>query len=208
MSEALPQIALMTSEQQDLIQEQNAIAPSPLQKLWRSQRENLQILLIALLLAIVLRVFVAEPRFIPSDSMFPTLEIGDRVVVEKISYQFRPPATGDIVVFEPPPQLQAEGYTKDQAFIKRVIGLPGDTVRVENGVVYLNDRPLKERYIAEPPDYFLPTVRVPADQFFVMGDNRNNSNDSHRWGFLPKVNIIGRAVFRFFPFDRFGKIYQ
>jgi signal peptidase I len=197
----------MTSENQDLTSQQDSVQqPSPVAKGWKSQRENLQILFIALLLAIVLRVFVAEPRFIPSDSMFPTLEIGDRVVVEKISYLFNPPVTGDIIVFEPPPQLLTEGYTKDQAFIKRIIGLPGQTVRVENGKVYLNEQPLQESYIAEPPDYFLPTLRVPDGQFFVMGDNRNNSNDSHRWGFLPKANIIGRAVFRFFPFDRLGKI--
>ncbi|NEQ23840.1 MAG: signal peptidase I, partial [Microcoleus sp. SIO2G3] len=97
-------------------------------KLWQQTRENLQIIAIALALALFIRAFVAEPRYIPSDSMFPTLEVGDRLVVEKVSYYFRPPATGEIVVFDPPQQLQIQGYAKDQAFIKRVIGTPGQTV--------------------------------------------------------------------------------
>lgn len=176
------------------------------QKIWKSQRENVQIVIIALSLAILIRAFVAEPRFIPSDSMFPTLEIGDRVVVEKVLYYLHPPATGDIVVFAPPEKLQAQGFTQDQAFIKRIIGLPGQTVAVKKGLVYLNDKPVIEKYIAEPPKYQWGPYRVPENQYFVMGDNRNNSNDSSRWGFLPQKNIIGRAVVRFWPLGRIGKV--
>lgn len=202
----------MTSERQDVTPEQDAAKEQGVAKdslwlrVWRSQRENIQILVIALSLALLIRAFVAEPRYIPSDSMLPTLEIGDRLVIEKISYYFRPPVTGDIVVFEPPPQLQLQGFTQDQVLIKRVIGKPGQTVQVQNGKVYLDNQPLQEDYIAEPPDYQLEPVVVPEEQFFVMGDNRNNSNDSHVWGFLPKQNIIGRAVLRFYPFDRIGVI--
>lgn len=173
---------------------------------WRSQQENIRLVAIALILAILIRIFIAEPRYIPSDSMIPTLHTGDRLVVEKVSYHFHPPKTGDIVVFEPPEQLQSLGYRKDQVFIKRIIGKPGDLVRVNNGKVYINDRPLSEDYIAEPPDYQLVSVKVPEAEFFVMGDNRNDSNDSHIWGFLPKQNIIGRAIFRFWPFDRIGSV--
>lgn len=176
------------------------------QKIWKSQRENVQIVIVALSLAILIRAWVAEPRFIPSDSMFPTLEIGDRVVVEKVLYYLHPPATGDIVVFAPPEKLQAQGFTQDQAFIKRIIGLPGQTVAVKKGLVYLNDKPVIEKYIAEPPKYQWGPYRVPENQYFVMGDNRNNSNDSSRWGFLPQKNIIGRAVFRFWPLERIGKV--
>ena len=172
-------------------------------QLWPQIRENLLILAIALGLALLLRSFVAEPRYIPSESMLPTLQLGDRLIVEKISYRFHPPKTGDIVVFEPPTPLLQQ-YAKDQAFIKRVIGESGQTVRVGNGKVYLNDKPLKEDYIAEPPDYRWGPQQVPQDEVFVMGDNRNNSNDSHIWGFLPKDNIIGRAWFRFWPLDRLG----
>ena len=175
-------------------------------KLWQQTRENLQIIAIALALALFIRAFVAEPRYIPSDSMFPTLEVGDRLVVEKVSYYFRPPATGEIVVFDPPQQLQIQGYAKDQAFIKRVIGTPGQTVQVQDSKVYINGRPFNEDYIAEPPAYQMEPVQVPVDQLFVMGDNRNNSNDSHVWGFLPKQNVIGHACYRFWPFSRIGRV--
>jgi signal peptidase I len=138
--------------------------------------------------------------------MVPTLHVGDRVVVEKISYHLQPPKTGDIVVFAPPEKLQEQGFTQDQAFIKRIIGLPGQTVAVKKGLVYLNDKPIVEKYIAEPPKYQWGPYRVPENEYFVMGDNRNNSNDSSRWGFLPKQNIIGRAVVRFWPLERIGEV--
>jgi signal peptidase I len=173
-------------------------------KQWRSHRENIQIICLALLLALLIRAFVAEPRYIPSDSMFPTLQVGDRLVVEKLSYHFQPPTTGDIIVFSPPKQLRRLGFTKDQAFIKRIIGEPGETVAVHNGKVYLNGKPIEEKYIAELPAYELEAQLVPENQYFVMGDNRNDSNDSSKWGFLPKRNIIGRAVFRFWPLTRGG----
>jgi len=172
----------------------------------RSQKENLQILAIALVLALFIRTVVAEPRFIPSDSMVPTLHIGDRLVVEKVSYRLHPPVDGDVVVFEPPAPLIKQGFRPDQALIKRVMGTPGQTVRIEAGTVFVDDRPLDEPYIAEPPAYRMPSVTVPPEMVFVMGDNRNNSNDSHVWGFLPQQNIIGRAIFRFFPIDRIGSV--
>jgi len=197
----------MTSEKNNL---GTKVAENPpetwWQKAWKSGFENLQIVIIALSLAIVIRALVAEPRYIPSDSMVPTLHVGDRVVVEKISYHLQPPKTGDIVVFAPPEQLQEQGFSQDQAFIKRIIGLPGQTVAVKKGLVYLNDKPLVEKYIAEPPEYQWGPYRVPENEYFVMGDNRNNSNDSSRWGFLPKQNIIGRAVVRFWPLERIGEV--
>lgn len=176
-------------------------------RLWQSQRENGQILLIALVLAVLIRVFVAEPRYIPSNSMEPTLLQGDRLVVEKVSYRLHSPNRGDIIVFEPPPQfLDQFGFIPDKAFIKRIIGTSGDVIQVKNGQVYRNDQPLAESYIAEPLQYSMTAVQVPPGQFFVMGDNRNNSNDSHVWGFLPQQNIIGRAALRFFPLDRMGRL--
>lgn len=177
---------------------------SKLKALW----ENLQILVVALILALLVRAYVAEPRFIPSDSMVPTLQVGDRLVVEKISYHLHPPEFGDIVVFDPPLQLQRQGYKKDQAFIKRIIGQPGQTIEIKNGKVFVNGQALQEPYIAESPNYIMKPAQVPEGAFFVMGDNRNNSNDSHVWGFLPKDNIIGRAWLRFYPFDRLGKVQK
>lgn len=173
---------------------------------WRSQQENIRFLAIALALALFLRFFIAEPRFIPSDSMVPTLAVGDRLVIEKVSYRLQPPLKGDIVVFRPPDILQELGYNNDQAFIKRVIGEPGQIIQVMAGHVIVDGTPLSEPYIAAPPNYEMPAVQVPPGHVFVMGDNRNNSNDSHVWGFLPQGNIVGRAIFRFYPFDRFGKV--
>ncbi|MCF3605365.1 signal peptidase I [Planktothrix agardhii 1033] len=178
----------------------------PEKSLWNQIRENIVILAIALGLSLLIRTFVAEPRFIPSDSMFPTLEINDRLVIEKVSYYLKSPQFGDIIVFTPPSQLQEIGYGADQAFIKRIIGKPGQTIEVKNGRVYIDNQPQFERYIAEEPHYQLPPVKVPENSYFVMGDNRNDSNDSHVWGFLPKENIIGRAVFRFWPIERFGGV--
>jgi signal peptidase I len=188
-----------------LPENQNQLQPWWL-RFWQQNRENLQVVGIALIVAFLLRLFVAEPRYIPSDSMMPTLHVGDRLVVEKISYYLHPPQRGEIVVFSPPPQLQKQGFTEDQAFIKRIVGKPGDTVAVRQGTVYLNQRPLTEPYIAAPPKYEMPLTRVPEDRYFVMGDNRNNSNDSHVWGFLPQEDIIGRAWFRFWPLSRIGEI--
>ena len=168
--------------------------------------ENVRLVAIALVIAMVVRLFIAEPRFIPSPSMVPTLAVGDRLLVEKISYHLHAPHRGDIVVFEPPPQLQEYGYRSSQAFIKRVIGLPGQQVRVHEGRVSVDGQPLTEDYIAAAPEYEMPSVQVPAGSLFVMGDNRNDSNDSHVWGFLPMQNLIGRAVLRFWPLEKFGPV--
>jgi len=183
---------------------QPASSPPAAKSLADQIRENVQSIAIALVLALLIRTFIAEPRFIPSESMLPTLEVGDRLVVEKVSYYFRAPDPGEIVVFSPPPPLQEQGYGDDQAFIKRVIGTEGDRLTVRNGRVYRNNRALDETYILEPPAYNLPKLEVPPESLFVMGDNRNNSRDSHVWGFLPEDKVIGRAVFRFWPPNRIG----
>lgn len=185
-------------------EENNIKENSTSTKIWRAWQENVTLIAIALCLALLIRTFIAEPRLIPSESMYPTLHTGDRLVVEKVSYRFHPPKTGDIVVFQSPPELQRRGYDKNLAFIKRIIGMPGEIISVDNGIVYLNGQPLKEDYIAEPPNQPFPPVKIPADQFFVMGDNRNDSNDSRYWGFLPRQNLIGHATFRFWPLDRIG----
>ena len=181
-------------------------SPKSQSSLWKAWRENGKVIVIALALSLVVRTFIAEPRYIPSDSMFPTLHVGDRLVVEKVSQWVRPVHSGDIVVFEPPPQLQALGYDKQQAFIKRIVATAGQAVEVHNGQVFVDGMALDEPYIASPPAYDLPRIEVPEGRIFVMGDNRNNSNDSHVWGFLPADNIIGRAWLRFWPGDRLGKL--
>ncbi|WP_017660466.1 signal peptidase I [Baaleninema simplex] len=158
---------------------------------------------ISAVLALGIRTFVAEARYIPSGSMLPTLQINDRLIVDKIGYHFRDIQRGDIVVFNPTETLK---HKFKDAFIKRVIGLPGEKIEVRNGIVYIDDEPLEENYIAAAPDYVYGPVYVPADQYLVLGDNRNNSYDSHYWGFVPRDLIIGRAVARFWPPHRLGQI--
>lgn len=173
---------------------------------WGGWQGNLKMLAIALVIALTLRLWVAEPRFIPSSSMVPTLHIGDRLVVDKLSYHWRPPHRGDIVVFHPPGQLVNLGYDGRQAFIKRIIGEPGETLEVSHGQVLLNGQPLAEPYRLEAPLYETPALTVPPGYLFVLGDNRNDSNDSHVWGLLPQGNLIGRARFRFWPLNRLGSL--
>lgn len=160
----------------------------------------------AIVLALGIRTFVAEARYIPSSSMEPTLEINDRLIIEKLSYHFREPQREDVVVFSPTEALRKQNF-KD-AFIKRVIGLPGDIVEVKGGKVFVNGTALTENYIADKPDYDYGPVKVPEGQYLVLGDNRNNSYDSHYWGFVPKENIIGRAAVRFWPPQRIGSLEE
>lgn len=157
-------------------------------------------------LAFGIRTFVAEARYIPSGSMLPTLQINDRLIIDKVTYNFRSPQRGDIVVFSPTETLEKQNF--HDAFIKRVIGIPGDKVEVKGGRVYVNDQPLREKYIEEEPQYRFGPVNVPSNSYLVLGDNRNNSYDSHYWGFVPRDRIIGRAVIRFWPINRAGELDQ
>ncbi|MBD2098900.1 signal peptidase I [Trichocoleus sp. FACHB-591] len=168
--------------------------------------EGLKTIGLSVILALGIRTFVAEARYIPSGSMLPTLQINDRLIVDKLSYHFHSLERGDIVVFSPTQTLKDQGF-KD-AFIKRVIGLPGEKVEVKGGRVYINDQPLREEYIDEKPSYQWGPVQVASDSYLVLGDNRNNSYDSHYWGFVPRDRIIGRAVVRFWPPNRVGELGQ
>lgn len=169
-------------------------------------------ILLSTFFAFGFRTYVAQSYYIPSGSMLPTLQINDRLLVDKISYHFTKIERGDIVVFDPPAKL----HSKD-AFVKRVIGLPGDLVEVKNGKVYINGKMLPENYVAEAPQYiwtktkssssdFTPDRIIPQGNYLVLGDNRNDSLDGHYWGFVPKDRIIGKAIVRFWPFDRAGSI--
>lgn len=148
----------------------------------------------ALVLALVIRTFVAEARWIPSESMLPTLKVGDRLIIDKVSYHINGIKRGDIIVFKAPPSSKL-----NETLIKRVIGLPGDTVAIKNGLVYINNQPLNEPYELEKPRVDYNTITVPENSFFVMGDNRNNSYDSRFWGMVPEELIIGKAVARYYP---------
>lgn len=166
--------------------------------------EAVEILVIAVAIAFGIRTFIAEARYIPSGSMIPTLKIDDRLMVEKLTYHFRNPERGDIVVFNPTDRLIQQNF--HDAFIKRVIGTPGDKVEVKEGKVFVNDQPLTEDYIFEPPNRNAPPVVISPNQYFVMGDNRNSSYDSRFWGTVPRDRIIGKAAFRFWPLNCIGEL--
>lgn len=159
-------------------------------------------------IALILITYFVRTYYIPSESMRPTLEVHDYIVVAKpfmlkLFHDF-PPRRDDIVVFHPP----IPGETRE--YIKRVIGLPGETLSVRDEKVFINGSPLIEPYIKSPPDYLFGPVKIPANHYIVFGDNRTNSEDSHAWQeaggepFLDIQRIEGRAVFIFFPFRRFN----
>ncbi|ABG51409.1 thylakoidal processing peptidase. Serine peptidase. MEROPS family S26A [Trichodesmium erythraeum IMS101] len=189
--------------------------------------ESIKTIGLSVILAIGIRQFVAEARFIPSGSMLPTLQINDRLIIDKLGYQFQEPKRGDIVVFNPTNELKTQ--YKD-AFIKRIVGLPGERVELKDGKVYIDNQIVEETYVASdsnpaelearktnhqqtridvcPPDkrFLSQPVEVPPNSYLVMGDNRNHSYDGRCWGFVPYENIIGRAIFRFWPFTSLGTI--
>lgn len=158
---------------------------------------------IALAVGVVVAIvnpFIIQAFLIPSGSMIPTLQVGDRIMADKFIYYMREPQRGEVIVFRAPPQADV----LQRNFVKRVIGLPGDTVEVKDGKVFVNGKPLEEPYIYEPPLYQFGPYKVPKNHYFVMGDNRNDSSDSHIWGPLPRNRITGRALFIWWPVRRWG----
>jgi signal peptidase I len=159
-------------------------------------------IVVALVLALVIRAFFLQVFWIPSGSMEPTLDIGDRIVVNKVAYHFRQPRRLEVVVFRGVPAMGEE--KKD--LIKRLVGLPGEKLQVRAGKIYINDQPVTEKHTMNEDFANFGPVAIPADSFFVMGDNRPASADSRYWGFLPKANLIGPAFLRLWPLAKFGLI--
>ncbi|MGH9247483.1 MAG: signal peptidase I [Acidimicrobiales bacterium] len=156
----------------------------------------------AVLIAVVLRSVAIQAFYIPSASMEPTLEIGDRVLVNKLTYRVREPRRGDIVVFERP--VAAIGGTVDD-LIKRVIGLPGEVIEAHDGRVFVDGEELEEPWLADgtsTPDF--AANQVPPGHVFVLGDNRSNSEASNRFGPVDDDLIVGRAFVLIWPLDRIG----
>lgn len=192
-------------------------------------KEAVETAVFVIVMVIIIRFFVGEIRWIPSGSMKPTLVEGDRIFVEKVTRFFSLPKRGDVMVFYPPSETLSKTplavferltgfFCKDIAYIKRVIGLPGDRILISedgNGryAVYVNGKKLKETYIMDDYDYipcsekmYCGPFTVPKDKYFMLGDNRGNSQDSRFWGFLPKDRFVGKAVFLFWPFTRMNKL--
>jgi len=201
-------------------------------------KETVETVVIVLVLVIFIRAFIGEPRWIPSSSMEPGLQIKDNLIIEKVSRYFEKPHRGDILVFFPPPPQQTLNpslwgkftrligfFSTDEAYIKRVIGLPGEEIRVVPNVgVYVNNKLIKEPYVkaiysgsCTGDVKYCGPLTVPEHKYYMMGDNRNDSTDSKYWGFLPEKlvvggkpenMIVGRACFRFWPLNRIGVIQR
>src|SRR5487761_5219 len=156
---------------------------------------------VALGLALVIIVFLYQPVKVEGTSMAPLLSDQERIFINKFVYRFVPIHRGDVVVFWYP-------LDRSQSFIKRVIGLPGQTLQIKEGELYVNGKHVAEPYV--PENYFDDSsygpIKIPADEYFVMGDHRNSSDDSRIFGPVPRKYIYGKAVFAYWPFHQFGEI--
>lgn len=160
--------------------------------IWRELWEVVETILLALILYFAIDAVFARVR-VENISMESTLKEGDVLVVNKLAYRWGDYETGDVVVFHNPNFLEED-------FIKRIIGKPGDWVIVQDGHVYVNDVMLDEDYLDEPPEYEGEWL-VPSNAIFVLGDNRNESSDSHSWGYVPLEDVVGKALFVYWPWD-------
>ena len=168
--------------------------------------EILQTFVLSAAIFVIIYLFAAQPHLVKGSSMEPNLLNGDYILTEKISSRFGDPQRGEVIVFKAPNR-------PDTDYIKRVIGLPGERIKVENGKIFINGKQLDESY--EPSDFMTYSGRflseneeflVPADEFFVLGDNRSQSSDSREFGPIPKSSIIGHALIRYWPIVRAGVI--
>ena len=168
--------------------------------------EWVAILAVALLVAVGLKVWVLQTYSIPSDSMVATLEVGDHILVNKLAYRTHDVRRGDVIVFTRPPALKVTTGPTPRELVKRVIGLPGDTVEARSGAVLVNGRRLVEPYLSvgTRTDRLASPVVVPRGQVFVMGDNRSVSADSRVFGTISEETIVGRAVVTLWPPNRVG----
>ena len=202
--------------------EQEQVAETPEEPRRRSFIAELPgLLLTALVIAVVIKTFLVQPFWIPSESMLPTIEVNDRVMVNKLAYDWGVPERGDVVVFRDPREVEIEESIPEAVIrsvleavgirtrgsddlIKRVIGLPGETVEVKDNRVVVNGTPLEEPYLV---DVFMPdepAITIGEKEVFVMGDNRNASFDSRRFGPIPLDDLVGQAFVTIWPLSHFG----
>jgi signal peptidase I len=161
---------------------------------------------IALSVFIILYLFVFQPHEVKGNSMYPNFEHGEFLLTDKLTYRFKEPQRGEVIVFKAPVDSRFD-------YIKRIIALPGETVVVKNGILLINNEKLNESYL--PEDFstrsgkFLKEgqpITLSLSEYLVMGDNRNHSSDSRDWGTVPRENIVGRVWLRYWPLDKFGRI--
>ena len=218
----MPQV----SQEQDARPTSQPEEPAKHRSFWR---EFPVLVVAAFALALLIKTFVLQAFYIPSGSMLPTLEVGERILVEKVSYRFGGPDRGNVVVFErsldpaAPSPHEDDSVAEDvvnafkslfgwptggeQDYVKRVMAIGGDTIEGREGVVYVNDEPVDEPYL---PDGVVtndfPPQQIPMGQIFVMGDNRGSSDDSRNFGPVPDGEVVGRAFLSIWPADDFGTL--
>lgn len=158
-------------------------------------RELLETVISAGIIAFIIITFIGQVTVVQGASMESTLHNKERLIANKIGYRFESPKQGEIIIFRPPLDTKRN-------YIKRVIGIPGDKVKIVNGKVYVNDQELEESYVTNRSYENLPTTTVPEGSYFVLGDNRPNSSDSRYWGFVPRKNVVGKAWVVFWPLNR------
>lgn len=166
----------------------------------RILREILITALIALVIFLPMKATV-QGYEVQYSCMLPNIQDGDWIIVDKLIYRISDPERGDAIVFDPPEHLNSEF-----PFVKRLIGLPGETVEVHDGLVYVNGAPLQEEYLNAEPRYVLGPIVVPEGEYFVLGDNRNSANDSHNGWTVPRENLIGKARLIYWPSSRMATI--
>lgn len=162
-------------------------------------REFIETIVLTLLIYFLVRTFLFENYRVLGHSMDPTLENDQFLVVNKLGYRLHEPERGDIIVFRDP-------RTDERKLIKRVVGLPGEMLEIKDGQVYVNDYLLDEPYVANPGRYSQSATPIPEEEYFVLGDNRNNSSDSHNWGTLSRQEIVGQAWISYWPPTLWGLI--
>jgi len=189
---------LITPQAEDPPIEKSAPEQSPSVRGWvKWLREALETILPAILIAILINLFLAQPTRVHGQSMEPNLHTDQRLVVEKVSYRLHGPRRGDIVVFSMPQQ-------SEELLIKRVIGLPGETVEIHDGKVYINGTLLDEPYLTQETRGRFGPIVIPPLHVFVLGDNRSFSNDSRAFDAVPIENILGRAWLSYWPMEDLG----
>lgn len=195
----------MNEPNEPIAESQESVSSKEKQETFSAKKEIfswIKIILLALVISFVLNHYIIVSAEVPTGSMENTIMIGDRIIASRLSYHFHEPQRGDIIVFNFPDD-------ESQKYLKRIIGLPGETVKIKDGKVYINDSktPLKEDYLRETPVGDYGPYTVPKDSYFLMGDNRNDSFDSRFWEhtFATRDEIIGKAEFRYYPMPKLLK---
>jgi signal peptidase I len=178
-----------------------------LRRLWLWFLDFVETIVIALAIFVVVYRFLFQPHQVKGNSMYDNFHDGEYLLTDKVTYRFKQPERNDVIVFKAP-------QNEDYDYIKRIIALPGDQIKISNGRVFVNHQPvdesgyLDERIVTHPGLWAKEgqTLTVPEGEYFVMGDNRNNSSDSREWGPVPQANIVGRAWLRYWPLNQIGLV--